>query len=82
MSVKPVTFRLSNKTMNLISENTKLTPRELKFTSFAESGRLMAERSSLKNLNPAIEILKKWYTTIGEKLGFIEKRYYSFFDGD
>ena len=82
MSVKPVSFRLSNKTMKLVSESTKLTPKELRFTSFVESEKLMIKRGAYKKLNPIIENLKKVYIAVGEKLGFIEKRYYSFFDGD
>ena len=82
MSVKPVSFRLSDKTIKMVSESTKLTTKELMFTSFTESEKLMIERGSLKKTNPIIENFKKWYITIGEKLGFIEKRYYSFFDGD
>ena len=30
MSIKPISFKLSDKTINLISESTRLTPKELK----------------------------------------------------
>ena len=58
MSVKPVSFRLSDKTIKMVSESTKLTTKELMFTSFTESEKLMIERGSLKKNNPIIENIK------------------------
>jgi len=80
MSVKPVSFRLSNETVKLISESTKLTPKEAVTTSFTEAEKLMIERGTMKKPSKIMKILSESYQKLGEKLGWIEKRYYSFFD--
>lgn len=82
MSIPPIGFKLQKETMNLISQRTKLTPSELRTVPLAKAKRLMVERKAIKKPNPIVETLKKWHIGLGEKLGFIEKKRYSFFDGD
>ena len=82
MSIPPIGFKLQKETMNLISQKTKLTSSELITLPLAEAKSLMIERKVLKKTNPIVETLKNWYIGLGEKLGFIEKERYSFFDGD
>ena len=82
MSILPINFKLQEETINLISQRTKLTPSELRSVPLAETKRLMIERGAIKKPNLIVKTLKNLYIGLGEKLGFIEKERYSFFDGD
>ena len=82
MKTQSIKYRLSNETLQIISKKVKLTPDEMKCTPLSELDKVLLERGVIKKKNPVIESLKKCYIAIGEKFKFIEKRYYSFFDGD
>ena len=67
-------FKLSDETLRLISESTKLSVDELHNLPMAESERLMKERGSLKEPNKFKEWLISLYKSFGEKTGLLKKQ--------
>ena len=75
-------YKLSDETLKQISISTKLSVEELHRLPMAEAEKLMKERGSLKEPNK----LKLWisdiYRKFGEKMGFLQKEYPIYSDGD
>ena len=66
-------FKLSDKTLNLISKSTKLSVDELHKLPIDEASKLMKERGTLKEPNKFKEWLSDIYKSIGEKTGLLKK---------
>ncbi len=69
-------FKLSEETLKLISESTKLTVEEMHRLPLSESTRLMKERGALKEPNKFKGWLSNVYTKFGEKTGLLKKEHY------
>ena len=69
-------FKLSENTLKLISESTRLSVEELHTLPAVETPRLMRERGSLKEPNKFKLLLSNQYRKFREKFGLLEKQRY------
>lgn len=74
--------KLSEQTMKLISNSTKLSEDELKYQSLDNQIKLMEQRGSIRKQNPVKKFIAKQYRKLGEKLGLLNKEYNIYIDID
>ena len=66
-------FKLSNRTLELISKETKLSVDELSRLPMDEAEKLMKERGSIKEPSKLLCWLSAKYKNFGEKTGLLKK---------
>ena len=70
-----IKFKLSEETLRLISESTKLSVEELHRLPMDEAEKLMRERGSLKEPSKFTQWLSDSYRKLGENLGLLKKQH-------
>lgn len=75
-------FKLSDNTLNAISESTKLTVNELHRLPLDEAANLMKKRGSLKEPSKFKQWFSGKYKEFGEKYGLLKKHYNIYTDVD
>ena len=75
-------YKLSNETLKQISTTTKLSVEELHSLPMDEAVKLMKERGSIKEPNKFKLWISDIYRKFGEKMGFLQKEYPIYSDGD
>ena len=67
-------FKLSDETLSLISESTKLSVDELRSLPIDDAQKLMKERGAIKEPNKFVIWLSDCYRKLGENLGLLKKQ--------
>lgn len=77
-----INYKLSDETIKIIENSTGLTYNEMTSLTIEDAKALMEQRGIIKEPRPFKEWLINKYKQIGEKLGFIEKKYNTYTDVD
>lgn len=77
-----MTFKISGKTLDAISNSTGLSKDELFGLTLSDASKLMKERGLLKEPSKLRQWFSDMYKKFGEKMGLLQKEYHIYSDGD